>query len=199
MLELRNIFFDYQESSLLEEVNLCLTAGDLVHIQGANGVGKTTLLKVIAGLHRPCQGTIYYQNLPIVEDLSSYQRQLCYIGHKAGINPHLTIKENCFFDVHYHDKVDLHSLLSLFKLAHLIHSPCGLLSAGQKRQVALLRLWYSKASIWLLDEPLVALDEGALMILMEHIASHRARGGMVLLTSHQHLPLAASSYKKYLL
>lgn len=199
MLEIRNIFFDYQESPLLEDVNLYLNQGDLVHIQGVNGAGKTTLLKLLAGLYRPSQGAIYYQGVSIDDDLSSYQRQLCYIGHKIGINPYLTIRENCSFDVHYQDDVDLCSLLSLFKLEHLIHVPCGLLSAGQKRQVALLRLWYSKAVIWLLDEPLVALDECALMILMERIISHRIGGGIVVLTSHQHLPLVKTSYTEYLL
>lgn len=88
-------------------------------------------------------------------------------------------------------------LCRLFSLEHLIDYPCGLLSSGQKRQVALLRLWMSKAKLWLLDEPLVALDELSLLTIITKIQEHRAKGGAVLLTSHQDLPLNKADYEEY--
>lgn len=199
MLQLCNVSFDYQEVPLLKCVNFSLAKGELMHIQGANGAGKTTLFKLIAGLHRPCQGDILYQSQVIHQNLTHYQQQVCFIGHKSGINPYLSMRENCFFDVHFHEDVDLEPLFAVFNLKKYKDIACGLLSAGQKRQVALLRLWYSKASLWLLDEPFVALDAAAIAVLMRRIALHRAAGGMVLLTSHQAIPLDKSCYTSYVL
>jgi heme exporter protein A len=87
----------------------------------------------------------------------------------------------------------------MFNLNAHLDSLCGILSSGQKRQVGLLRLWLSNAPIWLLDEPFVALDEKALTVIMNKIQAHREKGGMVLLTSHQSIPLERSAYKDYFL
>ena len=199
MLQLFNLAFDYQDFPLLCNISFQLKAGDLLHLQGANGAGKTTLLKLIAGLCRPSSGTIKYQGQLIHTQLASYQRHLCFIGHKTGISPYLTIKENCYFDVHHREKTDFSQLVAHFKLENDLNSLCGLLSSGQKRQVGLLRLWLSDAVIWLLDEPFVALDEHALAILMRKIQIHREQGGIVVLTSHQQLPLEKATYKEYFL
>ena len=87
----------------------------------------------------------------------------------------------------------------MFNLDNHLDQPCGLLSAGQRRQVGLLRLWLSDARLWLLDEPLVALDEKALSQLMRHIEAHRKKGGAVLLTSHKAIPINQTEYQEYLL
>jgi heme exporter protein A len=198
-LQLFELAFDYQELPLLHNISFQLDAGDLLHVQGANGVGKTTLLKLLAGLYHPSTGDIKYQGHSIHTNLAHYQRHLCFVGHKTGISPYLTIRENCCFDVHYHQQSDLIELISIFKLEQFINSPCGVLSSGQKRQVGLLRLWLSNVSIWLLDEPFVALDEQSLKILMDKIKNHRERGGIVILTSHQKIPLEKATYKDYFL
>jgi heme exporter protein A len=182
MLQLCELAFDYQELPLLQNINLQLDSGDLLHVHGANGAGKTTLLKLIAGLYHPLTGEINYQGQSIHTNLAHYQRDLCFVGHKTGISPYLTIKENCSFDVHYHHRVDLIELSSVFKLDKFIHFPCGVLS-----------------SIWLLDEPFVALDEQSLAVLMSKIKNHREKGGMVILTSHQNVPLEKATYKDYFL
>lgn len=199
MLQLFKLAFDYQDLSLLNNVNFSLDAGDLLHVQGANGAGKTTLLKLLAGLYHPTEGSIIYQGQAIHNNLAQYQRDLCYVGHKTGISPFLTIKENCYFDMHYQQQTDVTALVSHFKLTTYLDIPCGMLSAGQRRQVGLLRLWCSKAKIWLLDEPFVALDESSLTILMNKIQAHREQGGIVILTSHQNLPLEKEFYKRYCL
>lgn len=198
MLEVIDIDFDYQEQPVLQKVSFSVPDGGLLHLQGANGAGKTTLLKLMAGLHQPLQGRIHFSGQPVLNNLKAYQKQLCFVGHKTGINPHLTVRENCLFDLHYTAKdKSISELVSIFNLDHFIDQPCGLLSAGQRRQVGLLRLWMSEKPLWLLDEPLVALDHNALIILMNKIDLHRSQGGTVLLTSHQKLPLSASEYEEY--
>jgi heme exporter protein A len=201
MLEVTHLSFDYQEKPLLNEVTFSLPAGGLLHLRGVNGSGKTTLLKLMAGLYRPLAGKVHFSGLSIYDDLAAYQRQICFVGHKTGINPSLTLRENCFFDLHCsesHSEV-IEELAVIFKLEHYLDFPCGLLSAGQKRQVGLLRLWMSQAKLWLLDEPLVALDDKALELVMQKIANHRKQGGFVLLTSHQQLPLNSADYREYCL
>ena len=200
MLDVIGLDFDYQEQPLLKKVAFHLPAGGLMHLRGANGAGKTTLIKLIAGLYQPSHGKILFSGQPIATNLSAYQSQICFVGHKTGINPYLSLRENCFFDIHYGLlKKDISELADLFKLENHLNSPCGLLSAGQRRQVGLLRLWMSDAKLWLLDEPLVALDDFALSIIMNKIDSHREQGGAVLLTSHQSLPISKSDYQEYLL
>lgn len=198
MLNVIDLDFDYQEKPLLKKVNFQVSSGDLLHLRGANGVGKTTLLKLLTGMRYPLSGQIQYNGSPISQNISEYQKQLCFVGHRAGINPNLTLRENCFFDLHYQQQ-DIENLARVFKLTAYLDMPCGVLSAGQCRQVGLLRLWMSEAILWVLDEPLVALDEASLVVLMKHIAVHRNRGGMVVLSSHQTLPLGATDYQEYLL
>lgn len=198
MLEVIDLDFDYQEQPVLQKVSFNVPEGGLLHLQGANGAGKTTLLKLIAGLYQPLQGRIHFSGQPIVNNLQAYQKKLCFVGHKTGINPYLTVRENCLFDLNYVAKdKKISNLVSIFKLDNYLDQACGLLSAGQRRQVGLLRLWMSEKPLWLLDEPLVALDSTALAILMDKIDLHRQQGGAVLLTSHQKLPLSTNEYEEY--
>ncbi|MCW8407928.1 heme ABC exporter ATP-binding protein CcmA [Legionella sp. PATHC035] len=209
MLDVINLDFDYQDQPLLNNVAFHLPVGGLLHLRGRNGAGKTTLLKLIAGLFHPHHGEVQFFGQNIAKDYSAYQRQLCFVGHKAGINPNLTLRENCYFDLHYASssaasvKKDqsnaIEELASIFKLEHHLDMACGLLSSGQRRQAGLLRLWFSSCKLWLLDEPLVALDDRAIERVMDKIASHRKQGGAVLLTSHQQLPLDSSEYEEYCL
>ncbi|KTD02531.1 heme ABC exporter ATP-binding protein CcmA [Fluoribacter gormanii] len=209
MLDVINLDFDYQDQPLLNKVAFHLPSGGLIHLRGRNGAGKTTLLKLIAGLYHPHQGEIQFLGRNIDQDRAEYQRNVCFVGHKTGINPNLTLKENCFFDLHYTSscsrstkKDELNNLkefASIFKLEHHLDIPCGLLSAGQRRQAGLLRLWFSDVKLWLLDEPLVALDDTAITRILDKIAAHRKQGGAVLLTSHQQLPLKSSDYEEYCL
>ncbi len=208
MLDVINLDFDYQDQPLLDKVSFHLPAGGLLHLRGRNGAGKTTLLKLIAGLYFPLQGKIQFFGQNIAKDHSAYQRHVCFVGHKTGINPNLTLKENCFFDLHYTSSSrsikkegcnNLEELASIFTLEQHLDVPCGLLSAGQRRQAGLLRLWFSNVKLWLLDEPLIALDDKAITLIMDKIAVHRKQGGSVLLTSHQQLPLNSSDYEEYCL
>ncbi|MGL5743214.1 MAG: heme ABC exporter ATP-binding protein CcmA [Legionella sp.] len=199
MLDVINLSFDYHDQPLLSHVAFHLPASGILHLKGANGAGKTTLMKLIAGLYQPLQGEIQFNGQNIDSDRAAYLRQLCFVGHKAGINPSLTLRENCLFDLSAPAQHRLAELAAIFKLESHLDLPCGLLSAGQRRQVGLLRLWMTQAKLWLLDEPLVALDDRAINIIMSKIEVHRGHGGAVLFTSHQQLPFNRSDYEEYCL
>jgi len=200
MLEVINLNFDYSDKLLLQDVQFSVADGTLLHLRGANGAGKTTLLKLLAGILLPGYGDIRYQGVSIQDDLAAYQHQICYVGHKAGVSLCLTVRENCQFELKSTvDATRITELLQLLSLHGLQDTLCGLLSMGQLRRVGLLRLLMSEASLWLLDEPLVALDQQAVTLLMSSLTDHLAQSGQVVLTSHQSLPLTAGHVQEYYL
>ena len=200
MLEILDLDFDYPDKSVLKAIQFAVPAGHLMHLRGGNGAGKTTLLKLLAGMLRPTKGDICYDRQSIHEDLPSYQQSICYIGHKTGVSQLLTVRENCRFDLRRDGTgLSFEALIHDFALEGLEDDVCGLLSVGQRRRVGLLRLLMSDAHLWLLDEPLVALDHHAVTMLMIAIQTHLANGGLVVLSSHQNLPLGTDNYQEYLL
>ncbi len=200
MLNVFELDFDYQENPVLNQISFHLPKGGLLHLKGVNGAGKTTLLKLIAGLYSPTSGHIQFFEKSIHDDLAQYQRQLCFIGHQSALSPLLSIRENCHFDLQNHNKTkELNTIAPIFKLDTHFDKLCSSLSAGQRRQVALLRLWMTDAILWLLDEPFVALDDFASAVLMEKIQHHRSQGGSVILTSHQSLFLDVVEYQEFVL
>lgn len=200
MLEAINVNFDYSDKPLLHNVQFSLPAGHLLHLRGNNGAGKTTLLKLLSGMLRPLSGDIRYQGRSIRHDLATYQQAICYVGHKAGISQLLTVRENCHFALqHSMHAMPFDALLKRFALSGLEDVLCGVLSVGQRRRVGLLRLLMSDASLWLLDEPLVALDHDAVVILMECFSEHLNKGGQIILTSHQTIPLQKNQCQEYCL
>lgn len=200
MLEVNNVSFDYADKPLLHNVQFSVPAGHLLHLRGNNGTGKTTLLKLLSGMLRPLSGDICYQGQSIWQDLAVYQDAICYVGHKAGISQLLTVRENCRFALrHNPHQLSLEALLQRFALSGLEDVLCGVLSAGQRRRVGLLRLLMSDASLWLLDEPLVALDHDAVGLLMNCFSEHLNKGGQIILTSHQTIPLLNNHCLEYCL
>lgn len=200
MLAVANLSFNYHDKPLLKSIQFNLPTGKLLHLRGNNGSGKTTLLQLLAGLRYPQEGEIRYNGHLISDDLQNYQRQLCFVGHKLGFNPNLTIRENCFFDCDEGPKnASLEDLLLKFNLQGLDNLLFYALSAGQKRRAGLLRLALSQANIWLLDEPLVTLDKDTIVQLMSLLKNHLLQGGQIILTSHQALPLDGVDCLEYVL
>lgn len=195
MIRVIDLTFDYQSRLLLANFNMHVNKYELIHLKGANGSGKTTLLKLIAGLLRPHEGHILFENNCIFKDPYSYFQNLLYIGHKPGINPWLTFKENCYFNLYgrYFCKNTFEEFLKLFKLETICNQRAGILSAGQRKKMALARLWLSPAKLWILDEPLNALDDQSCSIVMNKIGRHCENGGAVIISSHQKLPSTSSS------
>ncbi len=207
MLSVKQLSFDYpaqtlskRTNPLLHGVTWALQSGSMLHLRGRNGSGKTTLLKLLAGLIRPDAGHILYADQDIWTDLPTYQQNISYLGHKSGLSPALTPLEHGLFDVcALPERHTVESALQQLSLWDVKDLPCHLLSAGQKRRVALLRLRLSPAKLWLLDEPLVALDEAGIMILMSFLQAHIAVGGQVVYTSHQPLPWIGDQHEEYVL
>lgn len=200
MLQVNNLSFDYADNPLLRNIHFCVPAGKLLHVRGENGSGKTTLLKLLAGILTPADGEICFHSNFILQHKMDYQRQLCYIGHKAGISDAFTLRENCFFDLRRGgDALEMDKLASTLLLTGLEDVPCGRLSAGQRRRVAFARLLVSDAKLWLLDEPLIALDEQTMLLFMTLTRFHLEKGGSIVLTSHQPLPCIGHELMEYYL
>lgn len=163
--------------------------GGAVLLTGANGSGKTSLLRLMAGLGRPAEGTIRHNGVDIAEDPFSHRADIHYVAHYDAAKPALTVEENLAFWTALHGGGDIPSGLAAFDLGAMKSVPARFLSAGQKRRLALARLVAIKSSIWLLDEPSVALDRASLDNLRAQIARHRDEGGAVIASTHAELGL----------
>ena len=169
---------------LFADLSFTLEPGQGLLVTGPNGAGKTSLLRLIAGLLPLAAGSFESgdASLPLPE--------LChYVGHANGIKSALTLQENVTFWVDFLGGGDagLDDALQMFGLAELKDLPAGLLSAGQKRKLALLRLFAAPRPIWLLDEPSVSLDAASVKVLDRAIARHLAQGGIAVVASHTSL------------
>ena len=193
MLEAIDIDFDYDDVPVLDKVSLSLMPGKVLYLRGRNGAGKTTLLQCLAGLKTPMAGNIYYNGRDIDTNLTEYQSQLMFIGHRSGLSDALTVTENCLLNLNVNFKPEeLEAILAQVQLSSFSDTSCSQLSAGQKRRVALCQLQGVNKKIWLLDEPLTALDTQGIELLTQWIERHLREGGMVVMTSHQ--PLAIDSH-----
>lgn len=193
-LIVNQVCFEYPEQRVLDKVSFYCAPGQLVYLKGANGSGKTTLLRIIAGLLTPSEGYVEHEA----------PTSITYIGHKLGISRVLTVWENIRDLVYTHHAWDegfqeIHRVLDALKLTSFMDTPCHLLSAGQQRRVALLRLWLTRDPLWLLDEPLTALDQASITILFQRIETHLAQQGMVIMSSHQTIPLQNNRVQEYFL
>jgi len=173
---------------LFEGLNFALPAGQLVQIHGRNGSGKTTLLRALCGLTLPTAGEVRWEGVPVRIGSSEYLAELNYVGHVSGVKLELTGMENLKIARALARKpstLNLMQALERFEIEKFHDIPARMLSAGQRRRVALARLLVSDARLWILDEPFNALDVHAGEILDDIVQNHVAAGGGVVLTSHQ--------------
>jgi heme exporter protein A len=166
-----------------------LGEGKLLVLRGSNGTGKTSLLRMIAGLIEPAAGRFELQGGQ--PDLSIGQ-QCHLIAHQDALKPALTVDENLSFWGDFLGKADVDSALAAFDLAALAGLQAGLLSAGQKRRLALSRLALTERPLWLLDEPTVGLDRASQKRLSALMAAHLDRGKLMIVATHVEIGLAAS-------
>ncbi len=190
------------ERCLFAGLDLAVGAGEWLHVQGENGAGKTSLLRILAGLSPAAAGEIRWQGEPIRALGEEFRRHLLFLGHHGAVKEELTPLENLTIAARLDgtplDEATALKALARFGLRGREDLSVRFLSAGQKRRVLLARLAVRQASLWILDEPFTALDVKAVEMLSGLIVEHVTQGGIAILTSHQTIPLAAGVVGKTL-
>ncbi len=185
-MEARAIAAFRGERLVLRDLSFAVTDGEALLLLGPNGSGKSTLLRLLAGLKRPDAGDLLWDGAPALADLPAHAGRVAYLGHLDAIKAGLTVAENLAFVAGGRAIMPALAALGLDRLADL---QARMLSAGQRRRLALARLPLSPATLWLLDEPTLGLDTASLDQLGALLAAHRAAGGMVVAATHLDLPL----------
>jgi heme exporter protein A len=175
-------------------LGFAVAPGQVLLLRGANGSGKSSLLRLMAGLSRPERGELSWRGGNVADDPAAHRARLHFIGHLDGIKPALNVAETLIFWAGMRDKTDrVATALEQFRLTRLAALPCRFLSAGERKRVALARLLATPAPLWLLDEPTTALDAAATGDLRRAIAAHQAGGGIAVIASHAALDLDAAT------
>ena len=175
------------ERLVLDAISFTLPAGGALLLQGPNGAGKSTLLRVLSGLARAESGRLLWQGVECLSDRTAHAGRVAYLGHADAVKTALSAAENL---APCAGPAAISAALDSAGLSALEHLPARLFSAGQKRRLALARLALSAAPIWLLDEPSLGLDTGAIDRLGALFDRHRAAGGVIVAATHVPLPLA---------
>ena len=165
---------------VLENVSFALTEGEALILRGPNGIGKTTLLRTIAGLQPALSG-----------EISGAEDQIAYAGHADGLKPTLTVTENLTFWAQVFGSGGSDAAIKAYDLSALRDRPAGALSAGQKRRLGLSRLMVTGRPIWIFDEPTVSLDVSAVTLFADAVRAHLSQGGMALMATHIDLGIEA--------
>ena len=193
MLSVSDLSGSRGERTLFSGLNFDLAPGQWLQVSGANGVGKTSLLRMLVGLSAPDSGTICWKNQPIGDQSDDYRAALLYLGHLCGLKDELTPLENLqlaqALDGYPVDEGTALAALARMGLRGREHLPVRVLSAGQKRRTVQARLLLRPASLWVLDEPFSALDGAGVQLLCGLIEGHLQAGGLAVLTSHQSIPM----------
>ncbi len=183
---------------VLRGVSLNLRPRQLLHVSGPNGSGKTTLLRVVCGLLRPEQGLVSWLGQSISGIRVEYQAALAYASHEPALKADLTALENLRFAVGLKRRVtvgELRASLDQTGVAACADLPARVLSAGQRRRVAMARVLAMSASLWLLDEPFTNLDAEGSDLLRSLLQSHVERGGLALVVAHHDLKLDCNVHR----
>ena len=195
-LRIERLRKSYRKKAVIRDFSMQLDRGEVVALLGPNGAGKTTLLRLLTGLSRPDAGEVLWQGQPLHQVRDSYHQNLLWIGHQPGIKTRLTALENLHFYHRDGDTAQCLEALAQAGLAGFEDIPVNQLSAGQQRRVALARLWLTRATLWILDEPFTAIDVNGVDRLTQRMAQHTEQGGIVILTTHQPLNVAESKIRR---
>jgi heme exporter protein A len=176
------------ERLVLQDVSFALPPGGALILTGRNGAGKSTLLRLLAGLGRPDAGRLLWNDVDALADRTLHGARVALLGHQDALKPGLTAAENLAFAATLSGR-PVAAALAALGLVELAELPVRMLSAGQKRRLALARVSLSTAPLWLLDEPTLGLDDLAVERLGRVLALHRDAGGMIAAATHVALPL----------
>lgn len=172
------------DRTIFEGIGFCLKPGGFLLLKGPNGSGKTSLIKILTGLHAPAGGYVTWNDEPVAKS-RSFHRELTYIGHRNGVKLECTVTENILFWARLYDTEPMAvAAMHYFGLRDKESVPCGELSSGWQRRVALARLLLSRSALWLLDEPTNFLDQEGIELLGGLIETRVRHDGMVIVASH---------------
>ncbi|WP_082196117.1 cytochrome c biogenesis heme-transporting ATPase CcmA [Catenovulum agarivorans] len=185
MLSANNLTCIRNQRILFEDLSFTINQGSLLYLKGPNGAGKTTLMRSVIGLNQLQEGEVELDQQPI----SDCGHNILYLGHKPAVNEWLSAEQNMQHWCNLkNQQIDVLELIDKVGLSGLHDVPVKFLSAGQKRRVALSRLWNSNAKLWVLDEPFTSIDVKGVAVLNALFARHKQQGGIIMVTSHQDLP-----------
>lgn len=184
-----NLACDRGETRIFEGVSFALKSGEGMLVTGPNGAGKSSLLRVVAGFLPAAAGSVTFDG----NDIAQFAH---YLGPQNGMKPALTVSENLEFWQNYFGNADLGAVAALERvgLSHVHHVPYSDLSTGQKRRIAIARLFLNHRPIWLLDEPTSGLDSQAEQVFADIVADHMKAGGIVVAATH--LPIDVQGMKR---
>ena len=176
------------ERAVFARLAFRVEAGGALALTGANGSGKSSLLRLMAGLGQPAAGRLTWGGVDVADDPEAHRARLSYVGHADAVKPQLTVAEDLRFAAALYGVADAETrataALDALGIGPLADVPGRYLSAGQRRRVALARALVGGAPLWLLDEPATALDADGVNRLASAVAAHRRDGGRVVLSTH---------------
>jgi len=185
---------------LFNDVSFVANTGDLVELRGANGSGKTSLLRILCGLSKPDTGEVRWQGKDIRSLGEDYFSEIAYLGHQNGVKDELSAIENLRISSGIRgsgiSKAEAAATLERAGLTSQRNLPARSLSAGQRRRLAMARVLVSHATVWLLDEVLTSLDDAAVALSRELIDQHLEKGGLAIVATHQELNVSARRIKR---
>lgn len=175
---------------MLRGLDIDVLPGEVVHVAGPNGTGKTTLLRVLAGLLPAEEGAVGWRGRPIREDRDEFNAAMAYLGHENALKGDLTSFENLHYSVGMRRQLstgEIERTLDHLGILRCRDLPARVLSAGQRRRLAMSRIMLLGANLWVLDEPFTNLDVSGVGLFSSLIGDHVAAGGMTVLAAHQGL------------